>query len=94
MPTQVEERGGFVWLFWGDARLPAEERPPIPFTPELEDPEWKAVYGEIEFDCGHWGEWCRKGLLLMRMAERTCCTTPQPAASHTPHTLQTHCRRV
>ncbi|KAF6263226.1 hypothetical protein COO60DRAFT_1267627 [Scenedesmus sp. NREL 46B-D3] len=51
----VEERGGFVWLFWGDERLPADERPPIPFTPELEDPTWRAVYGEIEFECGHWG---------------------------------------
>lgn len=55
---QVEERGGFIWLFWGDKGLPADERPPIPFTPELEDPSWHAVYGEIEFECGHWGE-CR-----------------------------------
>jgi phenylpropionate dioxygenase-like ring-hydroxylating dioxygenase large terminal subunit len=53
---QIEERGGFIWLFWGDKGLPADERPPIPFAPELEDPTWKAVYGEIEFDCGHWGE--------------------------------------
>lgn len=53
---QVEERGGFIWLFWGDKQLPEDERPPIPFTPELEDPSWKAVYGEIEFECGHWGE--------------------------------------
>ncbi|WIA22778.1 hypothetical protein OEZ86_009732 [Tetradesmus obliquus] len=51
----VEERGGFIWLFYGSPSLPAEERPPIPFTPELEDPAWRAVYGEIEFDCGHWG---------------------------------------
>eukprot|EP00882_Tetradesmus_deserticola_P000142 GHRQ01000160.1.p1 GENE.GHRQ01000160.1~~GHRQ01000160.1.p1 ORF type:complete len:682 (+),score=313.23 GHRQ01000160.1:310-2355(+) len=51
----VEERGGFVWLFYGSPSLPAEERPPIPFTPELEDPSWRAVYGEIEFECGHWG---------------------------------------
>ena len=21
---------------------------------QLEDPDWKAVYGEIEFECGHW----------------------------------------
>ena len=55
--VQVEERGGFIWLFWGDKGLPADERPPIPFAPELEDPTWKAVYGEIEFECGHWGEW-------------------------------------
>ncbi|KAI8469290.1 MAG: hypothetical protein J3K34DRAFT_513670 [Monoraphidium minutum] len=51
----VEERGGFVWLFYGDAAMPPEERPPIPCAPELEDPGWRAVYGEIEFDCGHWG---------------------------------------
>eukprot|EP00775_Hariotina_reticulata_P003369 gene3369-3644_t len=51
----VEERGGFVWLFYGEKSLPAEERPPIPFTPELADPAWRAVYGEIEFNCGHWG---------------------------------------
>jgi phenylpropionate dioxygenase-like ring-hydroxylating dioxygenase large terminal subunit len=38
----VEERGGFIWLFYGSPSLPAEERPPIPFTPELEDPKWRA----------------------------------------------------
>jgi phenylpropionate dioxygenase-like ring-hydroxylating dioxygenase large terminal subunit len=51
----VEERGGFVWLFYGSKSMPAEERPPIPAIPELEDPGWRAVYGEIEFECGHWG---------------------------------------
>lgn len=51
----VEEKGGFVWLFYGSKNLPADARPPIPFTPELEDPEWQAVYEEIEFDCGHFG---------------------------------------
>ena len=49
----MEERGGFVWLFYGSDALPAAERPPIPCVPELEDPAWKAVYGEIEFECGH-----------------------------------------
>lgn len=57
--TQVEERSGFIWLFWGDKSLPADERPPIPWAAELEDPSWKAVYGEIEFECGHWGEMAR-----------------------------------
>lgn len=38
----VEERGGFVWLFYGNRSMPADERPPIPFTPELEDPKWRA----------------------------------------------------
>ncbi|KXZ50765.1 hypothetical protein GPECTOR_15g450 [Gonium pectorale] len=50
----VEERGGFVWLFFGSKSLPADERPPIPMVPELEDPKWRAVYGEMEFDCAHW----------------------------------------
>jgi hypothetical protein len=26
--------------------MPAEERPPIPWTPELNDPKWQPVYGE------------------------------------------------
>lgn len=51
----VEDKGGFIWLFYGSNTLPADERPPIPFVPELEDPEWKAVYEEIEFDCNHFG---------------------------------------
>ncbi|GIL69464.1 hypothetical protein Vretimale_13577 [Volvox reticuliferus] len=50
----VEERGGFVWLFFGAKGLPKDERPPLPITPELEDPNWRAVYGEMEFDCPHW----------------------------------------
>ncbi|KAI8463019.1 MAG: hypothetical protein J3K34DRAFT_159529 [Monoraphidium minutum] len=51
----VVEAGGFVWLFFGD--LPEDLRPPIPttFVPEIDDPKWHAVYGEIEFECGHWG---------------------------------------
>lgn len=44
-----------MWLFYGSKDLPEEERPPIPYVPELEDPEWRPVYGEIEFDCNHWG---------------------------------------
>ncbi|KAK9796241.1 hypothetical protein WJX73_000092 [Symbiochloris irregularis] len=51
----VQEKGGFIWLFWGSKTLPADERPPIPFVPELEDPNWRPVYGSIEFDCPHWG---------------------------------------
>jgi phenylpropionate dioxygenase-like ring-hydroxylating dioxygenase large terminal subunit len=46
-------QGGFIWLFYGSV-LPKDERPPIPFVPELEDPSWKPVYGEIEFACNHW----------------------------------------
>jgi phenylpropionate dioxygenase-like ring-hydroxylating dioxygenase large terminal subunit len=53
----VEEAGGFVWIFNGPPGLPADERPPIPATlvPELGDPGWKAVYGEIAFECNHAG---------------------------------------
>lgn len=49
----VEERGGFVWLFFGSKTMPADERPPIPICKELEDPQWRAVYGELEFDSPH-----------------------------------------
>lgn len=51
----LEEKGGFIWLFFGSKHLHADERPPIPWAKELDDPNWKPVYGEIEFDCGHWG---------------------------------------
>lgn len=38
-------QGGFVWLFYGSKSFPADERPPIPYVPELDDPTWKPVYG-------------------------------------------------
>jgi len=38
-------QGGFVWLFYGSKTFPADERPPIPYVPELDDPTWKPVYG-------------------------------------------------
>ena len=47
-------QGGFVWLFYGSKALPEDERLPIPYVPELEDPNWRPVYGEIEFNCPHW----------------------------------------
>ncbi|KAL6764272.1 hypothetical protein V8C86DRAFT_1683936 [Haematococcus lacustris] len=50
----VEERGGFIWLFFGSSALPADELPPIPWTPELNMPGWTPVYGEMEFDAPHW----------------------------------------
>jgi hypothetical protein len=28
---------------------------PLPSPPTPQDPSWRAVYGEIEFDSGHWG---------------------------------------
>lgn len=49
----VEEKGGFVWLFFGSKALPAEERPLIPYTPELDDPSWRPVYAELEFEAPH-----------------------------------------
>lgn len=50
----VEEKGGFIWLFFGSNSMPAEERPPIPVIPELESGDWRAVYGEMEFAAPHW----------------------------------------
>lgn len=47
-------QGGFIWLFYGPKSLPEEERPPIPYVPELDDPSWQPVYGDIEFECNHW----------------------------------------
>ena len=43
-----------MWLFYGSKALPEDERPPIPYVPELDDPTWRPVYGEIVFDCPHW----------------------------------------
>lgn len=40
-------QGGFVWLFYGSNNFPADERPPIPYVSELDDPTWKPVYGEF-----------------------------------------------
>jgi phenylpropionate dioxygenase-like ring-hydroxylating dioxygenase large terminal subunit len=51
----VIEKGGFIWLFYGSTKLPADARPPIPVIPELEDPTWKPVFEEIEFDANHFG---------------------------------------
>jgi phenylpropionate dioxygenase-like ring-hydroxylating dioxygenase large terminal subunit len=41
----VEERYGWIWAFLGD--LPAAERPPIPPLPELDQPGWRSVRGEV-----------------------------------------------
>ena len=32
------EKGGFVWVFYGSKDLPEDERPPIPYVPELVRP--------------------------------------------------------
>ncbi|MBW4561626.1 MAG: aromatic ring-hydroxylating dioxygenase subunit alpha [Mojavia pulchra JT2-VF2] len=44
----VQEKYGFIWLFWGD--LPEKERPPIPLLPEFDTPGWRAVYGELQWN--------------------------------------------
>ena len=44
-----------MWLFYEDFnnRMPELERPPIPWCPELDSPDWHASYGEFEFNAGH-----------------------------------------
>ena len=36
-----------MYIFWGSKSLPADERPPIPYVPELDDPTWRPVYGQL-----------------------------------------------
>jgi phenylpropionate dioxygenase-like ring-hydroxylating dioxygenase large terminal subunit len=45
------ERYGWVWVFLGD--LPEEERPPIPEFPELENPAWRVVRGEYNWNANY-----------------------------------------
>lgn len=42
----VQEKYGFVWLFYGN--LSEEKRPPIPPLPEYEDPNMHPIYLEYE----------------------------------------------
>jgi phenylpropionate dioxygenase-like ring-hydroxylating dioxygenase large terminal subunit len=42
----VQEKYGFIWLFYGD--LPAAARPPIPPFPEYADPKMHPIYVEYE----------------------------------------------
>ncbi|MCC5661340.1 aromatic ring-hydroxylating dioxygenase subunit alpha [Nostoc sp. XA010] len=44
----VQEKYGFIWLFWGD--LPEKERPPIPSLPEFDTLGWRSVYGELQWN--------------------------------------------
>lgn len=44
----VQEKYGFVWLFYGD--LPEEERPPIPPLPEFEDTSLRKIYFEYKLN--------------------------------------------
>ncbi|MBD1864959.1 aromatic ring-hydroxylating dioxygenase subunit alpha [Trichocoleus desertorum] len=44
----VQEKYGFVWLFYGD--LSEAERPPIPPLPEFEDPSLHKIFFEYELN--------------------------------------------
>jgi phenylpropionate dioxygenase-like ring-hydroxylating dioxygenase large terminal subunit len=44
----VQEKYGFVWLFWGDLSL--DESPPVPSLPEFSDSSWRSLYLELEFN--------------------------------------------
>jgi phenylpropionate dioxygenase-like ring-hydroxylating dioxygenase large terminal subunit len=59
------ERYGWVWVFVGD--LPAAERPPIPVLPEVDSPEWRAIYGEFSWNAG-WGRVIENGLDIAHAA--------------------------
>ena len=61
----VVEKGGFIWLSFQphgekqrekekEKQVKEKELPPIPFVDQLEDPNWKPVYGEFYFDAPHW----------------------------------------
>jgi nitrite reductase/ring-hydroxylating ferredoxin subunit len=97
VPTHaVQERGGFVWLWYGARDLPADERPPIPHVPELDDPAWKAVYGEFEFECNHSAVFenaidmahihCERADALVMVHARPP-PPPPPRCGRPPHTL-------
>lgn len=47
----VQEKYGFVWLFYGD--LPEAERPPIPPLPEYDDPNFHPISVEVKFNAHH-----------------------------------------
>ncbi len=41
----VQEKYGFVWLFWGN--LPENQRPPLPSFPEVNNPALRSIQMEI-----------------------------------------------
>ncbi|BAZ53803.1 Rieske [2Fe-2S] domain-containing protein [Nostoc sp. NIES-4103] len=47
----VQEKYGFVWLFYGN--LPEQERPPIPSLPEYEDPTMHPIYLEYQMKANY-----------------------------------------
>ena len=44
----VQEKYGFVWMFYGD--LPEAKRPPIPPLPEYDDPNFHPISLEVKFN--------------------------------------------
>ena len=52
LPCAPQERGGFVWLFFGPKALPADERPPIPYIAELGEAAAGGLGAHLE---GHLG---------------------------------------
>ena len=55
----IEEKSGFVWLFFGSPNIPREDRPKIPDIDEFDQLDshgqkvWATAYGEIEIDAPH-----------------------------------------
>lgn len=47
----VQEKYGFVWMFYGD--LPEAERPPIPPLPEFDDPTKRPIYFEYKINANY-----------------------------------------
>ncbi len=43
----VQEKYGFIWLFWSD--LPQENYPPLPSLPEFQKTSWRPVDTELQF---------------------------------------------
>lgn len=44
----VQEKYGFIWLFWGD--IDPADAPPIPEFPQFADPSLRCVYGEYTWN--------------------------------------------
>lgn len=73
----MAEKGGFIWLFYGPASLPEEQRPPIPFTSELgEQRDWGwgvGGAGLVESRCCWGGKpW------MQALSHKSCESRPGP----------------
>ena len=55
----IEEKDGFVWLFYGSKNVLEIDRPPIPHIDEFDELDkydrkrWACAYGEIEIEAPH-----------------------------------------